>query len=76
MSYQSRGNLDYADVAKKGFVLGVALFALGAVGEILGHAYLALPAVAEQVLFGMEVTGIAVGFLVPIIFGAVLPLTE
>lgn len=76
MSYQSRGNLDYAAIAKKGFLLGVALFALGAVGEILGHAYLALPSVAEQVFFGMEVSGIAIGFLVPVVFGAVLPLTE
>ena len=76
MSHRSRGTLDHAAVAKKGFLLGVALFALGAVGEIVGHAYLALPAVAEQVFFGMEVTGVAVGLLVAIVFGAVLPLTE
>lgn len=76
MSHQRRGNLDYAVVAKKGFLLGVVLFALGAVGEILGHAYLALPSVAEQAFFGMEVAGIAIGFLAPVVFGAVLPLTE
>lgn len=76
MSYQSRGNLDYAAVAKKGFLLGVALFALGAVGEVVGHAYFAVPSLAEQLFLGMEVTGVAVGLFVPIIFGAILPLTE
>lgn len=76
MSHQSRGNLDYADVAKKGFLFGVALFALGAVGEALGHAFFAVPSIADQLFLGMEVTGVAVGLLVPIIFGAILPLTE
>lgn len=76
VSYQSRGSLDHAAVAKKGFLLGVALFAVGALGEVVGHAYFAVPALAEQLFFGMEVTGVALGLLVPIIFGAVLPLTE
>lgn len=76
MSYRNRGNLDYADVAKKGFLLGVALFALGAVGELVANAYFVVPALAEQLFFGMEVTGVLLGLLVPIVFGAVLPLTE
>lgn len=76
VSYRSRGSLDHAAVAKKGFLLGVALFALGALGEVVGHAFFAVPALAEQLFFGMEVTGVAIGLLVPIIFGAVLPLTE
>lgn len=76
VSYQSRGSLDHAAAAKKGFLLGVALFAVGALGEVVGHAYFAVPALAEQLFFGMEVTGVALGLLVPIIFGAVLPLTE
>jgi hypothetical protein len=77
VSYQSRGrNLDYADIAKKGFLFGVVLFALGAVGEVAGHAFLGLPSIADQLFFGMEVTGILVGLLVPIVFGAVLPLVE
>lgn len=76
VSYQSRGSLDHAAVAKKGFLLGVALFAAGALGEVVGHAFFAVPALAEQLFFGMEVTGVALGLLAPIVFGAVLPLTE
>lgn len=76
MSYQSRGNLDYADAAKKGFLLGVALFALGAVGEMLGHGFLAVPSIADQLFFGMEVTGVVVSLLAPMVFGAILPLIE
>lgn len=76
MSYQSRGNLDYADAAKKGFLLGVALFALGAVGEMLGHAFFAVPSIADQLFLGMEVTGVVVGLLAPMVFGAILPLIE
>lgn len=71
-----RRNLDHANVAKKGFLFGAALFALGAIGGIVGHAYFTLPATVDQLLFGMEVAGVAVGLLVPIVFGAVLPLTE
>ena len=74
MSYRTPGDLDKADVAKKGFLLGAALFALGAVGEIPGRASLALPAVAEQVFFGTEVTGVG-GLVGPIAFDAVSPLT-
>ena len=75
MSYQSR-NLDYVDIAKKGFLLGVALFAVGTVGVVAGHAFVALPSVVERLFLGMEVTGVLVGLLVPIVFGAVLPLVE
>lgn len=75
MSHQSR-NLDYADIAKKGFLFGVGLFALGAAGVGAGHAFVALPSIVEQVFLGMEVTGVLVGLLVPIVFGAVLPLVE
>lgn len=75
MSYQSR-NLDYADIAKKGFLLGVGLFAIGTVGVVAGHAFLTLPAIVEQLFLGMEVTGVLIGLVVPIVFGAVLPLVE
>lgn len=78
MSHQRRTrSFDYARIAKTGFLAGVALFALGTVGEIAGHAVLSsMPAAAEQAFFGMEILGVAVGFLVPIVFGAVLPLVE
>ena len=69
--------MDYARIAKAGFVGGLALFVIGVVGELAGHAVLAsMPPTAEQGLFAMEVLGVAVGFFVPVVFGAVLPLTE
>ena len=75
-SRQSR-NMDYAPIAKAGFVGGLALFVIGVVGELAGHAVLAsMPPTAEQGLFAMEVLGVLVGFFVPVVFGAVLPLTE
>jgi hypothetical protein len=78
MSHQRRSrNFDYARIAKTGFLAGVALFALGVVGELAGHAVLSsMPAAVEQALLGMEILGVAVGFVVPIVFGAVLPLVE
>lgn len=70
-------NVDHAKIAKTGFVAGIALFAVGVVGELAGHALLAsMPPTADQAFFAMEVLGVLVGFLVPIIFGAVLPLIE
>ena len=60
-----------------GSVGGLALFVIGVVGELAGHAVLAsMPPTAEQGLFAMEVLGVLVGFFVPVVFGAVLPLTE
>ncbi|WP_254839899.1 hypothetical protein [Natronomonas marina] len=78
MSHQRRSrNFDYARIAKTGFLAGVALFALGVIGELAGHAVLpSMPAAVEQALLGMEILGVAVGFVVPIVFGAVLPLVE
>lgn len=78
MSHSRRTrSFDNARIAKTGFLAGVALFALGVVGELAGHALLpSMPAAASQGLFAMEVLGVLVGFLVPIVFGAVLPLTE
>lgn len=78
MSHGRRtGSLDHARIAKSGFVAGLALFAIGVVGELAGHAMLAsMPPTADQVLLALEVVGVLVGFLVPIVFGAVLPLIE
>lgn len=78
MSHRTRSrSFDYAAIAKKGFLLGVALFALGSVGEVVGHAYLgSMPTSVERLFLGLEVTGVLLGLLVPIVFGAVLPLIE
>jgi hypothetical protein len=78
MSYQTGGrSLNHARLAKLGFLLGIGLFAAGAVGEIGGHAVLStVPATLDTVFFGMETVGVVVGLVSPIVFGAVLPLIE
>ncbi|WP_178918282.1 hypothetical protein [Natronomonas gomsonensis] len=78
MSHRTGGrSLDYARLAKLGFLFGVGLFAVGAIGEIGGHAFLStVPSTLETVFFGMETLGVVVGLVTPIVFGAVLPLIE
>lgn len=69
--------MDHAKRAKQGFMLGVGLFALGALGEIIGHAmYSELPGWEQTLLFNAEVFGILIGLLAPLVFGIVLPLIE
>jgi hypothetical protein len=71
------GTIDYSVWAKRGFLLGFGLFALGAIGEIAGHALLGtMPATAETILFDFEVIGILLGLFGPLVFGIGLPLTE
>jgi len=72
--YASR---DYPKLAKSGFFLGVALFAIGGLGEIAGSAALGgLPGWEQTLLFDMEVLGIALGLFSPFLFGIVAPLVE
>jgi len=71
------GGIDYPAWAKRGFLLGVGLFLLGAGGEVVGHDYFgSLPAWEETLFTDMELIGILIGFFSPLIFGIVLPLTE
>ena len=71
------GNIDYPTVTKRAFLAGVALFLVGLVGELVGHAYFApLPAWEETVLVSAEGLGVLIALLAPIVFGIVLPLTE
>ncbi|MFC4438901.1 MULTISPECIES: DUF7860 family protein [Natrialbaceae] len=71
------GNLDYASLAKTGFLLGLGLFAFGAGAELLGRAlYDSLPAWEHALFVYCEGIGIAVAFFSPWIFGVLLPLTE
>ena len=71
------GNIDYPTVNKRAFLLGVGLFLVGLVGELVGHAYFApLPAWEQTVLVSAEGLGVLIALLAPIIFGIVLPLTE
>jgi energy-converting hydrogenase Eha subunit E len=78
MSYGSRQrDLDYARIAKLGFFAGVAMFVIGAVGEVIGRTMTAgMPAAADQLFISLEAVGVLVGLLVPLVFGIVLPLVE
>jgi len=75
MAYGS--SIDHAKRAKQGFVLGVGLFALGGLGELLGHAmYSELPGWEQALFFNAEVFGVLIALFVPLIVGIVMPLIE
>lgn len=71
------GKFDYPTLTKRSFAVGVALFALGVAGELLGHAVFgSLPAWEETLFLNMEALGIVVALFAPLLFGIILPLTE
>jgi len=68
---------DYPKLTKRGFLLGVALFLVGAVGEFLGHTYFApIPGWEAALFLDMEGLGVLVALLSPFVFGIFLPLLE
>jgi len=57
-------SIDYAAFAKRGFLLGVALFLFGALGGTVGAALFGpLDPLETQLLVDAEVVGILVGLL-------------
>ncbi|WP_251341762.1 hypothetical protein [Haloplanus halophilus] len=71
------GDLDYSAWTKRGTLLGLCLFAAGALGELAVHAMgLQLPAWEATLLFDAEVVGLLLFLLSPLVFGVLLPLTE
>jgi hypothetical protein len=71
------GDLDYPTLTRTSFLLGLGLFAVGGLGELVGHAYFApLPGWEQTLLFDLEALGLVVAFFSPIVFGILLPLTE
>mgnify|MGYP006873383312 FL=1 len=71
------GELDYAVLTKRSFLLGVTLFAIGAIGELgLTAAGISVPDWERALLFDIELLGILIGLLSPFVFGILLPLTE
>ena len=68
---------DYSRFAKGGFLLGLALFLVGGVGELaLSATGGPVSEIVATLLFDMEVLGVAVGLFAPLTFGIVLPLVE
>jgi energy-converting hydrogenase Eha subunit E len=78
MSHGSRQrNLDHGRIAKLGFFAGAAMFAIGAVGGVIGRSMTrGIPDVAGQLFVGLEAVGVLIALLVPLVFGIVLPLVE
>ena len=70
-------SLDYPTITKRGFQLGLGLFAIGVVGEIIGEVVLGgLPGWERTLLVDLAGLGILLCLLVPFVFGILLPLTE
>jgi len=77
MSQTRTRSIDHASFAKRGFLLGLALFVGGALGEIIGNAYFGpLPGWEQTLFFDMEVVGVLLGLFAPLVFGIVMPLLE
>ena len=75
MGHSSSTN--YARRAKQGLLIGAALFAIGAIGEIAGHAVLGgMPGWTETLLLDAEILGVVVGLFSPLVFGVALPLID
>ncbi|WP_049925818.1 DUF7860 family protein [Halopiger goleimassiliensis] len=71
------GNLEYAFLTKTGFLVGAGMFALGALGEIVGRfVFHGLPGWEHLLFMYAEGLGILVGLFSVLLFGIVLPLTE
>jgi len=69
--------LDNPKWAKRGFLIGVGLLALGAGGEIIGHLFFeSLPSWENTLFTYSEGIGILVGFFSVWVFGVMLPLME
>ena len=71
------GNVDYSAYAKGGFLIGFAMFAIAALGEVVIHfGGMQVAAWIGTALLDAGLAGIAVMLLAPAIFGVIMPLTE
>ncbi|MFB6309149.1 MAG: hypothetical protein ABEH35_07450 [Haloarculaceae archaeon] len=71
------GDIDYPQLTKRAFAVGLALFLVGTVGGFLVRAGgLSVPAWEETLLLDAEIVGVVLMLLSPIVFGIILPLTE
>jgi len=70
-------NIDYPTWTKRGFLLGVGLFLVGALGEAFLPAVVGpLPGWEQTLLLDLEILGVLLGLCSPFVFGILLPLTE
>lgn len=71
------GDLNYQWWARTGFLLSVALFTIGAGGELTTAAMqLSVPAWEDVLFTDLEIIGVLGALFLPLLFGVVLPLTE
>lgn len=67
----------YGQLAKGGFLLGLAMLIIGAGGEVAIHSHLvSLADWVDVLLFDVEVVGVLVFLLSPFVFGIFLPLVD
>jgi hypothetical protein len=70
-------SMNYPVLARRGFMLGAALFLIGGLGHVVGPAIVgSLPGWEAGLLLDMEIAGILIGLFAPLIFGIALPLME
>jgi len=71
------GDLDYPKLTKRGFLFGLAMLLVGAAGEAFLPVLVGpLPPWEDALLLDLEILGLVVAVLSPIVFGFALPLTE
>lgn len=78
MAYTGRyGDIDYGRWAKGSILFGAALFLAGGLGEFtISVAAAEVPGWTHALLLDLEILGVLVALLLPLLFGIVLPLTE
>ena len=71
------GDLNYRWWARTGFLLSLAVFAIGAGAELSAAAmHVTLPAWENALFLDMKILGTLGALCFPLVFGIVLPLTE
>ncbi|WP_267163894.1 DUF7860 family protein [Halovenus salina] len=71
------GTMDYARLAKAGFLVGAALFLSGALGGVIAPGLQGeIPGWEQSLFLYSEVIGTVVGFFSPLVFGVVMPLLD
>ncbi len=69
--------IDYGEWLRGGFLLGVAMFVVGAIGAVVApRVYGELPGWEMTLFTDMIALGVVVAFLSLLFFGLILPLTE